>query len=151
MANTLLARNEPQDCYNSIVTLSTFFVSLGYNMDGDGSGANVTPGTTHQFRLVALNGTGTSHGNTLTLTTLALAAPQLSAPTRLPDGAFQFRFTSVPGVPHTTLASTNVTLTVAQWTVLGPAMGSPANSGQFQFTDFDAINLSVKFYQIRSP
>jgi hypothetical protein len=40
MANTLLARNEPQDCYNSIVTLSTFFVSLGYNMDGDGSGAN---------------------------------------------------------------------------------------------------------------
>jgi VCBS repeat-containing protein len=39
-ANTLLARNEPQDCNNSTLTVTTFMVSLGYNMDSDGTGGN---------------------------------------------------------------------------------------------------------------
>jgi VCBS repeat-containing protein len=39
LGNTLVAKNEPEDFENRQFTVSTFMVSLGYNMDSDGSGS----------------------------------------------------------------------------------------------------------------
>ncbi len=37
------------------------------------------------------------------------------------------------------------------WSNLGPALEPPAGSGQFQFTDSDAVNHLRRFYQVRTP
>jgi hypothetical protein len=111
--------------------------------------AGLPPNTTFHFRVVALNSSGFSFGANQSFTTLAVPAPQIAAPTRLRDGNFRIAFTSVPGAAFTVLASTNVTLPRAQWTVLGPAVES--SSGQFQFTDLTATNHPIRFYHVTSP
>lgn len=42
LANTLIAQNAPEDVDNAIFTGTTFIVSLGYNMDSDGTAASAT-------------------------------------------------------------------------------------------------------------
>lgn len=81
----------------------------------------------------------------------AASAPPifLLAPTRLPNGFFQFNFTNAPGRSFSALASTNVALPASNWTALGaPTEISP---GQFQFTDAQATNGPYRFYRVRSP
>jgi hypothetical protein len=73
----------------------------------------------------------------------------LTGATRLGNGAFQFRFNNRCGTSFTALATTNLTLSSSNWTVLGPA--TEIFPGQFQFTDLTATNSLRRFYQIRSP
>jgi hypothetical protein len=70
---------------------------------------------------------------------------------RLTDGSLRLAFTNFSGMPQVVLASTNLALPWTSWPVLGPALETPANSGQFQFTDSQATNFSRRFYRVRSP
>ena len=69
--------------------------------------------------------------------------------TWLGNGAFQFNFTNQPGASFTVLTSTNVTLPLSNWTVLGSPVEGPA--GQYQFTDTQATNSRQRFYSVKSP
>jgi uncharacterized protein YpmS len=70
-------------------------------------------------------------------------------PTALPGGSFQLSFTNVSGLNFTVFGSTDVTLPLTSWTVLGAATEGP--SGHFQFTDPQATNYSQRYYRVRSP
>ena len=73
----------------------------------------------------------------------------LTGATVLPNGAFRFNFTNTPGASFTALSTTNLSLPLTNWTVLG----APTNValGLFQFTDLQATNSARRFYGIRSP
>jgi N-acetylneuraminic acid mutarotase len=73
----------------------------------------------------------------------------LTSLTKLPGGAFSFSFTNYPGYSFTALASTNVSLPLSNWTVLGSI--SEVSTGRFQFTDLQATNNSKRFYRARWP
>ena len=75
-----------------------------------------------------------------------LAPPRLFATKT--NGNVQVRFVNSPGVTFTVLATTNIAVPEANWTVLGSATESPA--GQFTFTDTTATN-GARFYSVRSP
>jgi hypothetical protein len=75
--------------------------------------------------------------------------PRLQNVVRLANGGARFDFTSSPGASFTVLASTNLGLPPATWTVLGPPTEAP--SGQYQFIDLQATNIPLRFYRIRSP
>jgi fibronectin-binding autotransporter adhesin len=77
--------------------------------------------------------------------------PVLTSSTMLDDGTFQFGFTNQTGVGFTVFASTDVSLPFNNWSNLGPAVETPAASGQFQFTDSQATNNPQRFYRVRSP
>jgi len=114
--------------------------------------AGLSPGLNYHFRLSAANAAGTSHGDTLAFTTLGvMAPPQLTQFGLLPGGAFQLSFVGAAAAPFTAVATTNIALPRTNWTVLGPAIESPAASGQFQFTDAQATNFPQRYYQLRSP
>lgn len=80
---------------------------------------------------------------------LAKDTPVITSAAKLPGGAFQFAFTYTPGVACAALASTNPTLPLSNWSVLGGVTEAPA--GQFQFTDPQAANLPQRYYRFRSP
>ena len=76
-------------------------------------------------------------------------SPLLINPVRHADGVFEFSFTGTPGASFMALATTNLSLSLSNWTLLGtPAEISP---GQFQFTDLQAPNHPQRFYRVRSP
>src|ERR1022692_425924 len=58
----------------------------------------------------------------------------LTGAVKLSNGAFQFGFTNAPGGTKT---------------VLGVA--AEISSGQYQFTDLQATNISIQYYCVRSP
>jgi len=113
--------------------------------------AGLIPDTTYHYRIVAKYSGGTTNGADMTFTTAAaqVSSPLLTSPTMLANGSFQFDFTNTPGASFTVLASTNVALPLANWTLLSNVVESPA--GQFRFTDPQATNSGQRFYQVRSP
>jgi hypothetical protein len=72
--------------------------------------------------------------------------PRLTGAT-LGNGSFQINFTNTPGTTYTILASTNLSLSVSNWTVLGTTTETAA--GQFQFTDSQATTNKLRFYRAR--
>jgi formylglycine-generating enzyme required for sulfatase activity/N-acetylneuraminic acid mutarotase len=76
-------------------------------------------------------------------------AATLSNPSKPPGGAFQLAFTSNPNGTNTVLTTTNVTLPLANWTVLGVV--PEFSPGLFLFTDTQATNNTRRFYRLRSP
>ncbi len=74
---------------------------------------------------------------------------RLINPIKLPGGAFQFGFSNTPGVSFTALATTNLSLSISNWSVLGSV--SETSPGMFQFTDPQATNGPRHFYRVRSP
>ncbi|HEV2437478.1 MAG TPA: NF038122 family metalloprotease [Verrucomicrobiae bacterium] len=75
-------------------------------------------------------------------------APHLTG-TRLANGHFQISFTNAPGLGFAVLTSTNMALSVTNWTVLGAPIESPP--GQYQFTDSSATSNQKRFYQVKLP
>ncbi|NOS72456.1 MAG: hypothetical protein HOP33_21355 [Verrucomicrobia bacterium] len=82
---------------------------------------------------------------------IATNPPVLTGLTKLGDGTFRFSFTNLTGASFTVFASTNVALPFNAWSNLGPAVETPASSGQFQFTDPQATNNPQRFYRVKSP
>jgi hypothetical protein len=65
------------------------------------------------------------------------------------NGVLQFAFTNNPGASFTVLSSTNLSLALSNWTVVGfPTSTVP---GQFQYTSQPTTNDSHRFYVVRSP
>ena len=73
----------------------------------------------------------------------------LTSAARLPTGEFQFSFTNSPNLTFTAFGSTNLTLPLSNWTLLGAVL--EATPGHFQFTDSQATNLARCFYRVSSP
>jgi len=65
------------------------------------------------------------------------------------NGAFEFSFTSTPGASFAALATTNLSLSLSNWTVLGTA--AEISPGQFRFIDPQTTNTPQRFYRLRSP
>ncbi|MDB6063946.1 MAG: hypothetical protein JWR26_154, partial [Pedosphaera sp.] len=65
------------------------------------------------------------------------------------NGTFQFTFTNTNNFAFSVLATTNASLPVSNWTVLG----APTNlgGGLYQFADPAATNFPFRFYQLRFP
>jgi hypothetical protein len=87
--------------------------------------------------------------NTLIIAAGPAVPPYLTNPLRLANGGFQFAFTNSPGAPFTVLASTDLTLPMSNWTVLGSV--TEVSPGQFQCTDPQPTNRPRRFYRISSP
>jgi hypothetical protein len=68
---------------------------------------------------------------------------------KLGNGNFQITFTNAPGLGFEVLTSTNITLSVTNWTVLGAATEGPV--GQYQFTDSAAPANQKRFYRVSLP
>src|SRR6267378_3340412 len=64
-------------------------------------------------------------------------------PVKLPGGAFQFAFTGASNGTNTILATTNPTLPLTSWTVLGVA--PEFSTGLFVFSDPQAANGPQRF------
>jgi hypothetical protein len=77
---------------------------------------------------------------------LNFTPPRLTG-TKLANGNFKINFTNVTGMSFVVLASTNVSLSVSNWTNLGAPTESPI--GQYQFTDTQANKMS--FYRVSLP
>jgi len=78
--------------------------------------------------------------------------PLLTNPTGTAPGGvpcFQGAFSSATNADFTVLATTNLALPLADWTVLAPA--TQCSPGQYQFTDPGATNYPRRFYQVISP
>jgi len=65
----------------------------------------------------------------------------------LGNGSFQLSFSNTPGTTYTILATTNLSLSVSNWTNLGTT--TETSAGQFQFTDTQAAGKPVRFYRVR--
>ena len=76
-------------------------------------------------------------------------APVLKNPTYQINNTVQFSFTNQPGLTLTVLATTNLTLPLAQWTVLGAPLET--FPGNYQFTDPATKNSPPRFYRVISP
>ena len=76
------------------------------------------------------------------------AALVLTGVGTLNDGSFQFGFSNTPSGSYTVWSTTNLSLPLTNWTMLG----SPADngSGQYQFTDPAATNDVQRFYRVSS-
>ncbi len=60
-------------------------------------------------------------------------------------------FTNLSGASFRLFATTNLSVPLSNWTLLGFATESPASSGQFQFIDSLATNQTQRFFRVRSP
>jgi hypothetical protein len=85
--------------------------------------------------------------------TINIAVP-LPSVTRLASftvrsgGSFQFAFTNSIGAQFSVLATTDLSLPLSRWMVLGGVL--EIAPGQFMFTDPQAVNNPQRFYSIRS-
>ena len=77
-----------------------------------------------------------------------VAAPRIIEPLMLGNGHFQFSFSNEASVIYAVLATTNVALPLAQWTVLGPPVS--LGGGLYRFTDLLATNHAQRFYLLRA-
>jgi DNA-binding beta-propeller fold protein YncE len=75
--------------------------------------------------------------------------PSLTGIQMLGNGVLQFGFTNNPSGSFTVLSTTNLSLPMNVWTVVGTA--SNTAPGQFQFTSQPTTNDSQRFYGVRSP
>ena len=79
----------------------------------------------------------------------AEAPPTLINPMKFPAGAFQLTFMAAPNAVHTILTTTDASLAIAKWTVLGAA--PEFSPGLFVFTDPQGGSGAHRFYTVRSP
>jgi len=64
-------------------------------------------------------------------------------------GTFQFTFTNSAHIDFTALTSTNLALTLADWSVLGNI--PEISPGVYQFADIGETNSPQRFYRVTSP
>ncbi|HLH54565.1 MAG TPA: CARDB domain-containing protein [Verrucomicrobiae bacterium] len=74
---------------------------------------------------------------------------QLQQATLLANGAVQFSFANTPGITFSVFSTTDLSLPLARWTLVGNA--TETSPGQFQFTDSQTAGSLTRFYRVRSP
>jgi DNA-binding beta-propeller fold protein YncE len=105
--------------------------------------ANTGPSRTARITLLGQS-IAITQGGVATPVTMTLTGAQI-----LDSGGFQLSFTGTPGASFTVLSSTNLSVPLNNWTVVGAA--TSVAPGQFQFTSPPATNNSQCFYVVRSP
>lgn len=80
---------------------------------------------------------------------LVTFSPSLPSAAVLPNSWFQMGFTNSPAAAITVIGSTDLTLPVGLWNVLGNA--TEIVPGQFLFTDTQTTNTVQRFYRTRLP
>jgi hypothetical protein len=79
-------------------------------------------------------------------------APALSGSAVAGNGSFQLSFTNMPGYTFTILGTTNLSLAVTNWTVLGQVTDTPPGSGSYKFVDSGAAtNKTHRYYRVSWP
>ena len=88
-------------------------------------------------------------GQSIPVTQTALTPPTLIGPPLLSNGTFQFAFSNSDlGATFTVLTTTNLSLPLSNWTVVGLATNTAP--GLFQFST-GTTNYPQGFYRVRSP
>ena len=75
--------------------------------------------------------------------------PVLTGSKMLPSGAYQLAFTNNTSATFTVLSSTNLSLPLTYWTVVGTSTNN--GSGLFLFTTEPLTNEAKRFYRVKSP
>jgi sugar lactone lactonase YvrE len=75
--------------------------------------------------------------------------PSLTKVQTLGNGVIQFSFTNNPSASFTVLSTTNLTLPLDNWAVVG--LATNISSNLFQFTSQPTTNDQQRFYTVRSP
>ena len=90
------------------------------------------------------------NGQVLVMTSLYIeASPFGIMGARKPlDGPFHFEFNNTPGARLSVLGTTNLSLPLSNWSLLGSVPESPP--GHFQFTDDLSTNMLQRFYRVRA-
>jgi hypothetical protein len=89
-------------------------------------------------------------GKTISITQgLIGTPPTLTGVQALSNGAIQFSFRNNPSASFTVLSTTNISLPLATWTVVGPATN--ISSDLFEFTSQPTTNDQQRYYTVRSP
>jgi DNA-binding beta-propeller fold protein YncE len=89
-------------------------------------------------------------GQTISITQgLIGTPPNLTGVKTLGNGVIQFSFTNNPSASFTVLTATNISLPLAQWTVVGSATNISSNL--FQFTSQPTTNSQQRYYTVHSP
>ncbi len=109
---------------------------------------NVQPEDAGSYRIVVTNAFGSVTSSVAVLTVVALSPITLSSAV-VSNSVFNFSFTNTPGANFTVLTSTNVSLPLINWTVLGGL--AEISPGQFQFTDPQVTTNQQRFYCVRAP
>ena len=76
-------------------------------------------------------------------------APPILGGLSLSGGALELTFTSTPSLTFTVIGTTNLTLPLNQWQILGYPTESPA--GNYQFTDPSPATNTALFYTVIQP
>jgi hypothetical protein len=93
---------------------------------------------------------GIPGNSTLVRIDSTLLSPIILSETLVSGGAAaQVSFTNVPDTGFTVLASSNISVPLSSWSVLGAA--TETAPGQYQFTDSSISNYTRRFYSVRSP
>ena len=69
-------------------------------------------------------------------------------PRILPTGAFGFSFSNLPGATFAVLATTNLSLPLQSWQLIGGVV--EISPGQFEFTEPQSVNGENRFYRLIS-
>jgi hypothetical protein len=117
-------------------------VSVDANISGLPSGS-----TTH-FRLVASSAGGMAIGADQVFTTI-VPMPSSSAEVRMMgDGSMRMTFTGSAGATITVLGSSDPSVPMSGWTVMGVSVET--SPGVFEFIDIGAAAASMRFYGTRT-
>ncbi|MEI8290191.1 MAG: NHL repeat-containing protein [Verrucomicrobiota bacterium] len=129
---------------------------LAFDSLGNLYAANSGDGTIRKF---TTNGIGSIFASGLNSPTAIAIFPGLNLWSATPiclinskitaGGTFQFDYIGNSGLTLTLLGTTNVSLPLTNWLVMG--VGTENSPGQYQFSDFAITNQSQWFYRIRSP
>ena len=114
---------------------------------GSGTIVKITPGGTGSVFASGLSGP-TSIAIFPGLNVWSATGISLNNPQTTSSGTFQFTFTDNPGLAFTALGTTNASLPLTNWTILGAV--PEVSPGQYQFSDPQATNAGQWFYRIRS-
>jgi hypothetical protein len=132
--------------YGSVTPIGMIGVSLVADPVGT-SISGLVSGTVYHYRVVATNAGGIGYSQDATFTTLTLPPFQVTGvPTA--GGTMQLSVTTVPGASFTVLSSTNCTLPLSQWTMIGTM--TETSPGQYTFTDPTPTINPQCFYSVRA-
>jgi hypothetical protein len=120
---------------------------MGTARNGTTAFRHLTPGQTYYWSVQAVD-TGFV-GSPFATEQQFSTSPLVINPVHHASGVFEFDFTGTPDASFIALATTNISLSLSNWTVLGtPSEIAP---GQFQFTDPEGPDNPQRYYRVRSP
>lgn len=109
---------------------------------------SLAPATTYHFTIEASNNQGNANGTDVAFTTPDIPRT-ITGIALVNHGEFQIQFAGSQTASYTVVATTDPTLPVINWKVLGPC--TQIAPGVFQFTDLQVPGNPLRFYSVRSP